>query len=284
MFHPISSWPQRNRRLFVACAVAVAVLVIWNLFFISPLRRNYRNMRNTVRQKEAQLDAAGWPKDEQALIRQLDMAMKTLNGDEEQALQGLTQVTEDIIDLASATFRERIEMSNPDGIVAFMDSVTKIDYKLLYDNVAAEFAKHGVTLDATYFGLADDSQEPIWRMIFKLWTAEELVTLAAKNHLTIVSDENGIAKVRALSPKCYALTDGEDADPYLLEFPVRITVEGASYDLLSFINDLQSEQRFMPVKQISVRTTPPAIPAAGGDVAVATLRSTLTCSSFFKLP
>ena len=280
----MSSWPNRNRRLFVVCGVAFVVLVIWNLFFISPLRRNYRDMRNTVRQKEEQLDAAGWPKDEQALIRQLDAASRTLNGDEEQSLQGLTQVTEDIIDLASATFRERIEMNFPDGIVAFMNGVTKIDYKLLYDNVAAEFAKQGVTLDASYFGLTDDSQEPIWRMMFKLWTAEELVGLAAKNHLSIVSDDKGIAQVRALTPICYALTEGEEAEPYLLEFPIRITVEGSSHDLLVFINDLQSDQRFLPVKQISVRTLPPPIPEDGGDVTISLLRSTLTCSAFFKLP
>ena len=284
MPHPLTSWPSRNRRLLAICSAVCALLLVWNFFFLSPLRRSYHQLRQSVQQKEAVLDREGWPKDAAALRQQLESAMFALDGDNAQNLPGLRKVTDDTLELATATFREQIAARFPDGIAAYINGVTRIDYKVLYDHVAGEFSKHGVTLDAEYFGLSDELKEPIWRMMFKLLTANELVTLAAKNRLTIASDGNAVARVKARTPVAYSLDGSPASRPYLMEFPVRLTVGGASADLLAFVRDLQSGARFLPVKLISLHSHPPAVPDGGGVFGVGSLRCTLTCSSFIRLP
>ena len=64
------------------------------------------------------MDREGWPKDAAALRQQLESAMFALDGDSAQNLPGLRQVTDDTLELATATFREQIAARFPDGIAA----------------------------------------------------------------------------------------------------------------------------------------------------------------------
>lgn len=284
ILHPPSQWPAATRRLLAFCGCMVALLLAGHFLFLAPMRQNYSSLRMRVEEKAKRLDKAGWPKREEALRRQLENAAALLNGDNSQGLPGLEQITEDTLELCTYTFRKRISAHFPGGIAAFMNGVSRIDYKLVYDHFASRLSAEGVELSANAFGLNDELNEPLWRMIFKLWTADELVRLALASHLRIAGDENGFARIHALEPLSYTLSSTPSAQPYLLEFPVQMTLQGTSANFLLFLDSLQSGTRFLSAKELSIHTSPPAVPETGGDVTLDHLDFTIVCSSFFRLP
>lgn len=281
MFTPtFQDWPRPNRLLLYAVLTMFVLALLVLYLYAMPKWRQFQSYQQSIEAKEAQLAATPWPHEVDLLRRQYKNVREKLDGIPGTDQTGLVAITDGILRQATSTFEERI-LGQFDSPLHFINSVSRIDYKDAYDRFAQELAEHQVTLDAVHFGLNEDGQEPVWQMILKLWTAQQLCRLAHEHHLTIHS-EDGIADLTALPPISYAVDEADAPPPYLLEFPVRLKLEGKLDDFLRFAQSLSSAICFLPIKQLEIHTLPPQPPVLGQVNQVDTAVFTIVCSSFLQ--
>lgn len=282
MFSPtFNDWPRRNRILLYALLAMFACALLVLYLYVMPKWRHHQRFQQNIREKEHQLAATAWPQDIELLRHQYSLIREKLDGVPGTDQLGLSQLSEDILQQATVTFRERI-LAQFDSPLHFINAVSRIDYKDAYDRFTQELADQELTLDATKFGVNEDGQEPVWQMTLKLWTAQLLCQLAWENHLALLPSETGAASLGALSPIAYALTENDTPPPYLIEFPVRLRLMGHLKDFLRFAQQLSTPIRFLPLKQLEIRTVPPNPPALGQTNCIDTAIFTIVCSSFFQ--
>ena len=281
MFTPtFQDWPRPNRLLLYALLTTFVLALLVLYLYVMPKWRQYQNYQQTIAEKEAQLAATPWPQEMKLLKLQYENVRERLDGIPGTDQIGLATLTEGILRQATSTFEERI-LAQFDSPQHFITSVSRIDYQGAYDRFAQELAEQELTLDAAYFGLNEDGQEPVWQMILKLWTAQQICQMAQKNHLSIVG-EDGIAALTALPPISYALDEAESMPPYLLEFPARVKLMGRLDDFLCFAQSLSDSVCFLPIRQLEVHTLPPQPPIPGQVNRVDTAVFTIVCSSFLQ--
>lgn len=281
MFSPtFQDWPRPNRVLFYALLIMFAVALLVLYLYVMPKWHQYQNYQQAIQEKEERLAATPWPQDVRLLQQQYDEVRKKLEGNPETAEVGLVILTDDLLRQATSTFEERI-LSQFDSPQHFITAVSRIDYKDAYDHFAQELEEQQVILDPTNLGLGEDTQEPVWQMTLKLWTAQQICLIARKHHLTILS-EDGIAAIAALPPISYAVDESDATTPYLLEFPVRVKLTGKLEDFLLFTQSLSSSVCFLPLKQLEIQTLPPDPPLPGQVNTVDTAIFNIVCSSFLQ--
>ena len=84
--------------------------------------------------------------------------------------------------------------------------------------------------------------------------------------------------------RVYTLND-DDKEPYLLEFPVRMTVRGTVDEVSSFLRSLNADSRFYPLTRFEMITENPALrgrPDEEGNIDVHLVEATIECSSLFR--
>lgn len=277
-FHDI---PLAHRVCLIAMLAIIALPAVVFFGFVQPEQRSTRNtLRAEIEQMQKRLTSSSWPISRDLLDKRLDEAKCVLNGEPDTSA-GLVSAADAAIAQATGTFRENILEKFPDTL-QFINGVTRIDFKDLADRAASYFTAQGIAAPPEILGLNEDNQGPVYQMMFKLWTARRLVRLALECNLKISENEN-TAEISALPPIAYTTGDQPNTPAYLLEFPVRVVLIGKPEDFLQFVKRLQSEEQFLPLKQLSVNTMPPAPVKSGEENAVETARFTVVCSSFFQL-
>ncbi|MBP5301266.1 MAG: hypothetical protein J6Y80_07645 [Victivallales bacterium] len=281
MFAPtFKDLPAVNRLLIYAVMAMLAATLLVLYLYVMPKWHQFQSYQKSLREKEQRLATTPWPQDGELLRHQFEIIREKLDGSEEDGQVGLAQLSEDILQQAAITFQEPIlsQFSSPAHFIA---TVSRIDYKDVYDRFAQELAEEEKSLDPSYFGLQEDGQEPVWQMILKLWTAQLLCKLARQNHLAL-QEQDGIADVTALPPIAYAVTEEDAQPPYLLEFPVRLRLKGTLQDFLKFTQELSTPIRFLPLKQLEISTLPPDPPLPGQVNRVDQATFVIVCSSFLQ--
>ena len=278
MFSPTyHNLPGHQRRLLAVTLLFLAGFAGIYLFLLKPARTRCDEFRAKVVQSEAELLKTQWPHNPRELTEQLAAVQLILNGASPEN-PGLVDTANAAIAQATCTFRKEIRDRFDDNI-QFMNSVTRIDYKDLYDRITSELKGAGVTLKDSHFAPAENNQTPIYQQIFKLWTAELLVQIARRNQLKILTDGEASA-IDPLAPIAYVASEAPGTPPYLVEFPVRIRLQGKVADFLAFMSELQNDRRFIPMKHLSVTTAPPSKPVPGTENVVDEATFNVVCSAF----
>ncbi len=284
---PYRNWPLRHRRLL---QVTLALLVLFLFAFwtrIFPRWKFLNKLEQDLAQERSTLKRHDYPMDATALKEHLDTCLRQLEGTRQKG--GLIQVADETLKYATSTFHEDIIKAYPTESYArttseeiFIRNATRIDYKDLYDRVSSEFQAENISFNPKTFGLEDDSPEPPYQMMIKLWTVRKMVALALKHHLKIEEGEpSGSAYLRILPVIAYTLGKSSDK-PYLLEFPIRMKVGGTMEDFLQFIGELQTDEVYLPLKALEIHSTPPADLPPGEERLVDQLHFSIVCSSFFR--
>jgi hypothetical protein len=158
-----------------------------------------------------------------------------------------------------------------------MNQVSRIVYLDELNHLERTLKDKRITLDEEVFGIGEDTDtEETYQLMLKLWTVERLVNvLVDKHHLTIQvrrltnKDEKQPARgpfglmggrfaseITVLPTKAYILHE-DDAEPYILEFPVRVRFSGDLTTVCQAIRDLQSDGNFMTVDRFVLETENP---------------------------
>jgi hypothetical protein len=178
-----------------------------------------------------------------------------------------------------------------------MDQAGWLDYNSDFTDLDTWLRGNGVLISEKTFGISlDTANTETYQLLLHIWTVRELVQLAVEHDLVLAKDpsnavptpEGGTAlpsRLRVLPVVAYALA-ADDRMPYLLEFPVRMTLRGTLTDFMAFVGDLQNDKRFLALSRMEILTEHPRIrgerPTSEGVLAVQNIESTVVCASFFR--
>ncbi|MBO4511388.1 MAG: hypothetical protein J5746_01360 [Victivallales bacterium] len=290
MYKPkLKDWPYSHVRLMhiTVSGLALSLLVLWLLVY--PSWRRLKSMRQETEAVRIELEKRGIQLDEAVLSRHISDCIASLAGDETRL--GLVDVAGNAMALAMQTFADEINSAyagesgtaaKQSAVEKFVEGSTRIDYKVLYDRVYSECAKCSVDISQATISPDEDSNEPVYQQMLKLWTLRFLVGQAVENGLSFEAATDNAPAIRALRSRAY-LNDGSERT-YLLEFPVMLRLQGKLENFISFAKSLQGGRRFLPIKSIEIHSTPPADFPPGERRELENLHFRIICSAFFVEP
>gem|GEM_PF-926305 len=294
-------WPKRHRHLGVAALVLAIVLAGAYLFVVQPQARRVRVTESALEELRSDLKESGWPLDKQRLETLLANLEKKLNGppgrrqDTARNAIGIKHKSRLVVRDATGMFQARIaqEFGTTEE---FMDNVSRLYFETEYTELARRLEADGVILDGAVLNLDEDTSSPYnYQLVLQVWTVDALLGLALENHLVPIKnrevkvrlDENRevyASEVSVLPVRAYAV-NRVDEEPYVLEFPVRMTVRGQLTDLCNFLRGLHSDGNFLPISRLEISTADYVTDRGlrEGGLIVHRLEVTLECSAFFRL-
>ncbi|GEM_PF-4501699 len=285
MFSPTSKdWPKQHRVLAFCLGAFVLMLVLAYALFIRPREIALSRKKASIQEKAMRFNELAMPRDPALLDTQLHTATRLLEGDPQQAFEGLNALSEKTIAYATQAFTNKIRKNYSDTL-AFIYGATRLDFKDLQERIAAEFTL--VDNDNTPHPLLseqnDDTQtQPVWQMMGKLWTIQEMLEKAKAAGLALATDDNGVKRVNALPIIAYTLQDTPEGNIFLLEFPVKGTFLGTLDQFLSFMESIQTPDCFLPIKRLTVKTVPPTALLPGSENRVERCEFAIQCSAFMQ--
>lgn len=282
MFHPTANdWPAPHRTLAFLCLSILALLLLGYALYLHPKKAALEQQKKVLAEKKAKFHTLSLPLDPIRLKEHLLAANFLLEGAPQEGLPGLRRASDSALSFATSSFSRKIRENYQDTL-AFIYGATRLDYKDLHNRVAAEFLPDASPLEKTYFGLeAEDGQEqPVWQMIAKLWTIQDILQKSRAAGLRLATQEDGTVKIAADSVIAYTLSDKKDGPCFLLEFPINATFSGTLDQFLAFAASLQNPDSCLPLKRLSIRTFPPDALLAGNANAVDLCLFTIQCSAF----
>ena len=218
------------------------------------------------------------PLDSVLLGERLRDAMRLLEGDDEEDMTGLLAVARETLEEATQPLDARIRQNYGDNL-AFIYGATRLDSKDLQERIIKEFGEG----NPKFLGMNPEEiqEQPVWQTIAKLWTVREILGEARDAGLEVAPPAaDGKPSVTAMPIVGYTLDNTSSGSIYLLEFPVNATFSGTLAQFLVFVQSLQDERRFIPLKRLSIRTLPPEALLAGSDNAVDKCLFTVRCCAF----
>ncbi|MCQ2396096.1 MAG: hypothetical protein MJ106_00150 [Lentisphaeria bacterium] len=249
--------------------------------YIRPQRELLAEKRKEIKEKTDEFNATNLPLDAMILDDYLKMTSWMLNGDEQVNAKGLNATCETTLAAATVSLDRKISQSYSD-MLAFIYGATRLDYKELMEHIVSEFSDENTPFDSQLLIAEQDAQQeqPVWQMMAKLWILQDLLQKAKDSGLKLITDEEGTTQLTALPAIGYTLEDSTEGEVYILEFPVNASFRGTMTQFLAFAANLQTEECFMPIKRLSILTTPPQELIAGQNNAVDECIFNLQCSEF----
>lgn len=275
-FHEL---PEQHRALLVVMFLLVVAGVLYGMFFLRPQWKAFSELVSEHASVDKKLSDSSWPKDSARLnsllqsyqqklvgmkksVKDGDAAVPSLFAADTRDL-GLQDKAELVMKHATSMFDQNIINAYGDA-TNFVTKASQTEYKDLYDRTDSMLQGMRVVLEPSIFGMDESTAEPEkYQMILKLWTVQEVVRRARDNNLRVANDPSltraGLgrpSKISVLPMISYSL-DPQDKEPYLLEFPVRLQVEGTMDNFIKFVQSLQTEECFLPMKQMELLAEQP---------------------------
>ena len=297
MAYRLQQWPEKHRTLLGVVFLLTIACVLFGMIRLRPSWMAYDEARSDHARVERKLEESQWPRDSERMRKLLDSYQTMLNGRKDEP--GLKKQVDELMLRATSMFAGRIKKeygvsAEDSGIVNFMEKASQIEYKDQFNRLYTELEGKGVRLEQPVFGMDESTAEPFkYQMRLKLWTVEALTELVLKHNLRFTReagagsrDRNNPSMITVLPMRAYVI-DKNDKAPYLLEFPVRMEVQGSMANFASFVDALQDEGVFLPMSQMEMRTVLPNLrqpPRANQDdeMVVQNVVVTVVCSAFFR--
>jgi len=296
----VREWPQQHRSLG---ALVLFVLLVCGAAYLIAVRPEVEDLTVTqanVKETRSRLVQSGWPLDSERLKKLHEDMLKKLDGPQGRTSEdprgaiGIRNKADIILRDATSMFRPKIEQffgSAKD----FVNEVSRLDYQEEYAQLERRFREHDIFLAEEILGIGEDTSSLyIYQMLLQIWTLDKLVTLASQNNLRPVKDpavavvtETGrrhASKLSVLPVRAYLL-DREDKKPYVLEFPVRMTLRGELVHFCSFLRSLHADGNFLPISRLEMTCENPVGKRADkdGTLRIDRVEAEVECSAFFRL-
>ncbi len=292
-------WPKQHKNVATLILLMVFLSIAAYWFLIRPKSREVAAAKANLQQLENDLAKTDWPLDSSRLTKLLDDYRKRLEGaragqgDDLRSATGIKNKAEFLLQNATAMFDPKIRrfFSTPQD---FMTEVSRLDYQEEFNQLTQRLNERKIAVAEEVLGLDENTSSPYtYQLLLQVWTVDVVTQLVFDHDLQFVKDasvkvatETGdkqAAKITVLPVRGYILNK-EDSDPYLLEFPVRISIRGKLENVLSFMQSLHADGRFLPISRFEAFTENPNSQRvdATGHVVVEEVEITLECSSFFR--
>lgn len=289
MRQQMKNWLKPHQILAATVIALLGLQVLAYVFLLSPRRNEIAELRYSVENKRQRLHGATLPLDANKLEAFLDSLKKGLQSGTGGG--ALAAKAAEATARADSTFKPTITRDYG-SVKDFILNVSLLDYQSEYNRIISSLAAKGVTFSPEKLHLTEEMSTPfIYQIVMQLWTVEKLCGLALDAGLTIRKEQAAgrrpaPALVSVMPMKAYFMSP-KDAKPYLLEFPVCFTVEGALDHCMQFIRSLEGDNGvFLPVCSFEIFSLPPHELKAqeDGNIRPGPVAMKLTCSSFLVTP
>jgi len=271
-----------HKKLVLVAAVGIVALGLAWYFLIRPQQAQVARQTSQVESKARYLrnyaaNAANYPLDVPRL-QQLQNDFVTQRNDIEKRLIA-------VYDRAQAEFEEEFKGAGGDfetyrgimnDVAPYRDTFSRLEYDL---------GDEGIVLHPDVLQLSPDDNSPrVYQLVTHLHVIRKLVFLALDNGLNLaVADpiEEGDKTIRpalvtAVRVRAYALD--QEREPFVEQYPVKMTVRGDVQSLANFLQDLTGEAHFLPLQHIRVKKADPERSAR--DLDYNRVEATLVASAF----
>ena len=295
-------WPAKHRNLGVLfILLGIGCFAVF-LFVLRPKAQAVENARSEFTEIQGRLRKSGWPLDAERLEKLLDGVQRRLEGPKDTPGPGDVTAAIGIKNKADIVLRDATSMFKPKiekffGSTAdFMKEASRLDYREEYNQLERRLAGEGIVLAEEVLNLGEGSSSPsTYQLLLQLYTLEAVLDLALESDLRPAKDPNvtvatetnqrGVqaAKLTVLPMRPYFLRP-EDKEPYVLEFPVRMTLRGKLEGVCRFLSRLHANGAFFPVTHFEMKTENPALarPDSEGNVTIDRVEIEVECSAFFR--
>ena len=284
----MKNWLKIHQVLLAILFFAILAQIIVYFLVLSPKGEELGDLKNDVDKLQERLRGSNWPLDAKKLEGYLAALEKENKGSQKSS--ALTARSAEALRQANATFLPKIS-SEYGNVEEFMSNVSRLDYQSEYNRVTTSLAEKGIVLDATVLNLNEDMPTPyIYQCMIQIWTVEKLAELAMESNVSIATlpeRRRGQGRVAIISvePMLAYFLSPQNEQPYLLEFPVKLSLEGTLETCMGFIDRLTRDNIFMPPRQFEIFALPPANNEAGEDglFKSGSLRVNLVCPSYLVI-
>lgn len=271
----------QHKRLAALAGVLLAATAAYYFFVLRPKQQQVARSSSRADRTAADLKEEGWPLDADRLSKLYEQKEKELEKVSERARR--------VFEESTSTFDPKIQMffgTNEN----FRNEVSRLDYQEEFNQIEQQLRGQGIIFAEEVLNLGENtSSDYTYQLVLKLWTVEEVTELVLNHDLTPaksssvrVLTETGkqpYASLISALPMVAYFVNEQAEEPYVLEFPVRMTVRGKLQDFTRFLASLTSEGRFVPISRMELRKVLPNRRQPALDV----VEVEIECSCFYKL-
>ena len=160
----------------------------------------------------------------------------------------------------------------------------QLAYQILYLDTVRELEEQGIVLHEETLGRTQYStteNDKLYQLIPSMWVVKNVAILAREYNLSLTNSKLGgpseieYADISVLPLRTY--NTAVNLEPYLEEYPVRVTVRGATEDFTDFLLALTGEGHFLPLEFVRLVKVGAKIPNRDR------IEATIVCSGFLPL-
>ena len=286
----MDNWLKRYKILGAIVFCGLVCLLLFYTLIIRPAIQDAQDMRKELASKEKRLSKSKWPMQKESLEKILKEEQKRLEGK-----GGLKAMSEDAMKLACSTMQRRMTARGYNKISDFMGGVLNSQFQQEFSDMQARFEQNGLYVCPEILNLSLTTKSKYsYQLLLQCWSVDMLVDLVGKSGLRFRSHDEiqataldggrkPAALISVLPMMVYALDDKKEATPFLLEFPVRLGVEGTLEQIMAFLQSINVAGQFFGVRGFEILSPAPSKVSAKKDGKAETLQLNIECAAYLRI-
>lgn len=264
------NWPFEYKILCAGATLFLVLVILGYLYFLRPWHIQLRRLEEKTMKKISFVTSHDWPVEPGVLEK--------LNKNKRQRLISLKENLQSARKMAVNTFadniREAFGVDSVEDPNQFINYATRLDYQERYSQTIEKWRERGVKLHPAVLNLEENSVSPyIYRLLLQLWTVDAVLEEIMESGLDVVSGrvtvpasgdkdtvDSEMLSIRSalvkLHPVRTYLIEEESEVPFLLEYPVEITLQGNSKEIELLLENMREKDRWISIDTVEIRKQP----------------------------
>ena len=287
----MDNWLKRYQILGGIVFGCLLCLLLLYTLIIRPAIQDAQDMRKELASKEKRLSKSKWPMQKESLEKILAEEQKRLEGK-----GGLKAMSDDAMKLACSAMQRRMTARGYNKISDFMGGVLNSQFQPEFSDMQARFEQNGLYVCPEILNLSLTTKSKYsYQLLLQCWCVDMLVDLAGKSGLRFRKHDEIVATaldgsrkpaalISVLPMTAYSLDDKKEAAPFLLEFPVRLGVEGTLEEIMAFLQSINVKGQFFGVRGFEILSPAPSKIPSGKDAKTKDiLQLNIECAAYLRI-
>ncbi|HRR28838.1 MAG TPA: hypothetical protein P5270_05695 [Victivallales bacterium] len=286
--------PPQHKRLIFATFVLMLIFIAAFFLLINPLRKKVVEDEKYIENTTRELHKSGFPLDPGRLAATLQNKKNELDGyGNSEKNSGIRYKTYSAIKFACTPLQNRAKklFDNP---ADFARDVGRLDYQEEYNQLEQKLASRGIFLSDKILKLGEKSNaKDIYLLLLQVWMLDKISSIAIESGLRIQSEFSVVAQDEAGRKRMAAKMQFQpvieykiyesDANPYLIEIPLKVAFYGDTRKFIAFLSKIQEQSNFFVIRAFQLSLLP-QIRKTETEISLVSenLSIELECSGFFS--
>ena len=286
----MGNWLKRYKILGGTVFAGLVCLLLFYMLTVRPGIDDVREMREDLASKEKRLGKSKWPMQKDSLQKILAEEQKRLEGK-----GGLKALSEEAMKLACSALHGRMMASGYNKTADFRTGVLNSQFQQEFSDMQARFERKGLYVCPEILNLSLTTKSKFsYQLLLQCWCVDMLVDMAGKSGLrfrkhdeisatALDGSRQPAALISVLPMTAYSLDDKKDSVPFLLEFPVRLGVEGTLEQIATFLQSINVAGQFFGVRGFEILSPAPSKAMSENSGKAEILQLNIECAAYLRI-